>query len=44
MGGKEVARFTGVLEKLIPMLMGDMEEVTADVMGNCKNLRIISGA
>jgi hypothetical protein len=43
MGGKQVAKLKGVL-KLIPTLMGDMEEVTADVEGNCKSPRITSGA
>jgi hypothetical protein len=44
MGRKQVGRLTGVLKKLIPMLTGDMEEVTADVEENCKNPRITSGA
>jgi hypothetical protein len=43
MGGKRVARLTGVLKKLIPTLMGDMDEVSADVKGDSKSPRITTG-
>jgi hypothetical protein len=44
MGGKQVARFTGVLKKLIPTLVGDIEEDREDMKGDSKSPRFTIGA